>query len=182
MRIRVAATYLAVAVGFCVVGPQVANKSTWLSDIANAAVPFAAMPFALGVLSGPRLLRGLLAGMVTCLMMVVVFYWSDDLSSAQPFNSSGFATYAEQALVAGSACGLLGSVVSRLGRMWRIIAAATFGLVCVAFVLNSVVTPDNRTTLENLTLLGSGVIWASLVVVAATAQRPVSEPPAAPTA
>ena len=168
MNTRTTATllYWVIVVSFCAVTPYLAEHSSWISEVANTPAPYVIAPFTIGLLAGRNLAVATAQGLLLSLLMVGVFYWADDLSSAEAFNATGLTAYAAQAVVVGPVGGLVGGLAARAGRTARIVVA---GLVCgcvIAFQMTDILVPDTSRRVDDIALLLNVAGWsaASLLV------------------
>ena len=176
---------------FSAVGPLIATKALWISDVANNPLPYAMAPFVLGVLAGPKLWRSVVAGLFICVAMVVVFYVADDASSPYPFNVTGLSAYFVQALVAGPVFGLLGGLSTGLSGRVRVLAVSALCLAALIWQVRSNSGLDLRPgkAVADVALIVNVVVWSMLVLLATrwslrseTAPRRLSASRTSPTA
>ena len=149
---------------YCVAGPLFSQQATWVSEVANTPIVYAIAPYALALGMTRRVWRGAVVGALTCLAMVVVFYLADDLSSGQPFNLTGFTTYAAQSVPAGAVFGLLGSVTAKRRHRQRVAVAMVFCVAWVGFQVADVAVPDRSTRLDDAALLANALVWSLLTI------------------
>jgi hypothetical protein len=167
-----ARTVLVVGSGYVALLAFLAEKSAWVSDLANSFVPFAAIPMSVSMLAARRsIAAGILTGAVSGAVPVLAFYAGSALSSPYALSSYGPVYWS----LVGSAFGaVVGTSVwlvrPHIGRItWGWLALSASALLVAQLVV--ILGVSEYSLLAQILLVVSAWFWSTVVLMSAVAAR-----------